>query len=134
MTTIDRCRDGFSRGVGKGIAIPWGKRALPSMSLAEASTEPSLAVGGTIAETAAAVTKAGGRGIAVAVDHADDAAVAALFAQIANDNGRLDILVNNAAKLVWTTAPVRSAKAVGKADLCWWASGRICSKLYAAPC
>ena len=48
-------------------------------------------VGGTVAETAAAVTEAGGRGIAVAVDHADDAAVAALFAQIANEHGRLDI-------------------------------------------
>jgi NAD(P)-dependent dehydrogenase (short-subunit alcohol dehydrogenase family) len=53
----------------------------------------------------AAVTEAGGRGIAVAVDHADDAAVTALFAQIANEHGRLDILVNNAAKLVGTTAP-----------------------------
>ncbi len=39
------------------------------------------------------------------MDHADDAAVAALFAQVANEYGRLDILVNNAAKLVGITAP-----------------------------
>jgi NAD(P)-dependent dehydrogenase (short-subunit alcohol dehydrogenase family) len=44
------------------------------------------------------------------VDHADDASAAALFAQIANEQGPLDILVNNAAKLVGTTAQVRSGK------------------------
>jgi NAD(P)-dependent dehydrogenase (short-subunit alcohol dehydrogenase family) len=41
----------------------------------------------------------GGDGIAVAVDHADDAAVAALFARVKAEHGRLDILVNNAAKV-----------------------------------
>jgi NAD(P)-dependent dehydrogenase (short-subunit alcohol dehydrogenase family) len=45
------------------------------------------------------VTKAGGKGIAVALDHADDEAVAALFARVKEEQGRLDILVNNAAKL-----------------------------------
>lgn len=38
----------------------------------------------------------GGTGIAVMCDHADDAQVAALFAQIAEEQGRLDVLVNNA--------------------------------------
>ncbi len=39
----------------------------------------------------------GGVGIAVAVDHGDDAQVEALFDQIRRDHGRVDILVNNAA-------------------------------------
>jgi NAD(P)-dependent dehydrogenase (short-subunit alcohol dehydrogenase family) len=51
---------------------------------------------GTIYETAAAVTAAGGKGIAVRVDHADDAQVKALFEQVQREQGRLDILVNNA--------------------------------------
>jgi NAD(P)-dependent dehydrogenase (short-subunit alcohol dehydrogenase family) len=54
---------------------------------------------GTIYETAEAVAKAGGQGIAVRVDHADDAQVAALFAQIKREQGRVDILVNNAAAI-----------------------------------
>jgi NAD(P)-dependent dehydrogenase (short-subunit alcohol dehydrogenase family) len=57
---------------------------------------------GTIHETTELVTRAGGKGIAVPVDQADDASVAALFNRIAKGHGRLDILVNNAAKLVAT--------------------------------
>lgn len=45
--------------------------------------------------TAAAVTDAGGEGIAVICDHRDDDAVAAVAGQIRADHGRLDLLVNN---------------------------------------
>ena len=51
---------------------------------------------GTIYETADAVTAAGGKGIAVRVDHGDDAQVKSLFEQVEREQGRLDILVNNA--------------------------------------
>jgi NAD(P)-dependent dehydrogenase (short-subunit alcohol dehydrogenase family) len=53
--------------------------------------------GGTIHDTAAAVSAAGGNGVAVPVDHRDDGETAALFQRVAADEGRLDILVNNAA-------------------------------------
>jgi len=53
--------------------------------------------GGTVSETAALVSEAGGRGIAVAVDHADDEAVKSLFGRVQQEHGRLDVLVNNAA-------------------------------------
>jgi NAD(P)-dependent dehydrogenase (short-subunit alcohol dehydrogenase family) len=43
------------------------------------------------------VTAAGGTGIAVPVDHADDSQVQALFEQVACEHGKVDILVNNAA-------------------------------------
>jgi hypothetical protein len=43
--------------------------------------------GGTVAETAQLITEAGGKGIAVAVDHADDQAVAALFHRIKQEHG-----------------------------------------------
>ena len=52
---------------------------------------------GTVAETAALVTERGGKGIPVVCDHADDAQVERLFQQIMDEQGRLDVLVNNAA-------------------------------------
>jgi NAD(P)-dependent dehydrogenase (short-subunit alcohol dehydrogenase family) len=63
--------------------------------------------GGTVAETAKLVTEAGGKGIAVAVDRANDQAVAALLDRIKQDHGKLDILVNNAANLIATTTDAR---------------------------
>jgi NAD(P)-dependent dehydrogenase (short-subunit alcohol dehydrogenase family) len=51
---------------------------------------------GTIGETVAEVNRRGGKGIAVALDLNDDASIAALFAQVKAEQGRLDILVNNA--------------------------------------
>jgi NAD(P)-dependent dehydrogenase (short-subunit alcohol dehydrogenase family) len=56
--------------------------------------------GGTVSETADLVTQAGGNGVAIALDHTDDKAVAALFERVEAEHGRLDILVNNAANLV----------------------------------
>jgi NAD(P)-dependent dehydrogenase (short-subunit alcohol dehydrogenase family) len=50
---------------------------------------------GTIGETADQVTAAGGTGIAVAVDHADDAHVRSLFDRVTEDHGHLDLLVNS---------------------------------------
>ena len=75
-----------------------------SAAMAARSTSPgaprrpaSLALAGTIHETAELVTSAGGTGIAVRVDHADDEQTKALFDRVAREQGRLDILVNNAA-------------------------------------
>jgi NAD(P)-dependent dehydrogenase (short-subunit alcohol dehydrogenase family) len=42
------------------------------------------------------VNRHGGRGVAVRCDHTDDDEVAALFARVRRDEGRLDLLVNNA--------------------------------------
>jgi NAD(P)-dependent dehydrogenase (short-subunit alcohol dehydrogenase family) len=50
----------------------------------------------SIEETAAEVDEAGGHGVAVACDHADDSAVEALFARVREDHGKLDVLVCNA--------------------------------------
>ena len=43
------------------------------------------------------MTEAGGDGVAVAVDHRDDASVAELFGRVAGECDGLDLLVNNAA-------------------------------------
>jgi NAD(P)-dependent dehydrogenase (short-subunit alcohol dehydrogenase family) len=49
----------------------------------------------TIDETAEMVTRYGGKGIAVQVDHSDEAQVKALFQRVSAEQGRLDILVND---------------------------------------
>lgn len=88
---------GASRGAGRGIAIALGAHGCTVYVTGRSQSAGDHALPGTIFETAEAVTHAGGRGIAVACDHSDDAQVAALFSRIEADQGRLDILVNNAA-------------------------------------
>src|SRR3954471_2729437 len=87
---------GASRGVGKGIAIGLGEAGATVYVTGRTLDSSSTPLGGSIQETAEAVTQAGGRGIAVRCDHAVDADVEALFARVKAEQGRLDILVNNA--------------------------------------
>jgi NAD(P)-dependent dehydrogenase (short-subunit alcohol dehydrogenase family) len=95
---------GASRGAGKGIALALGAAGM-TVYVTGRSRQASLGrlgdtvLPGTVPETAQQVSAAGGRGIAVPCDHRDDGAVAALFAQVARECGRLDILVNNAATI-----------------------------------
>jgi NAD(P)-dependent dehydrogenase (short-subunit alcohol dehydrogenase family) len=96
---------GASRGAGKGIAIALGQAGATVYVTGRSRVSADSPDGGSVAETAALVDEAGGKGVAVPVDHADDEAVAELFAKVGRDHGRLDILVNNAAKLVGTTLP-----------------------------
>lgn len=96
-----------SRGIGKGIAVELGRAGATvyvtgtSSSTKSPSSSPyttSKLVGGpgTIEETAQQVTGAGGCGIPVYCNHADDDNVQQLFETIQQQHGRLDILVNNA--------------------------------------
>jgi len=90
---------GASRGIGKGIAIALGKEGATVYVTGRTVTPGSYPLPGTVGETAAEVTRGGGKGIAVRVDHGNDDDVAALFAQVKNEQGRLDVLVNNAFSL-----------------------------------
>lgn len=90
---------GSSRGAGRGIAIALGSHGCTVYVTGRSKQAGDHALPGTIYETAEAVTAAGGKGIAVACDHADDAQVAALFERVQAEQGRLDILVNNAAAI-----------------------------------
>jgi NAD(P)-dependent dehydrogenase (short-subunit alcohol dehydrogenase family) len=97
---------GASRGAGKGIAVALGQTGATVYVTGRSTHGDASSYGGTVGETADLVTEAGGVGVPVALDHADDAAVANLFAQVKRDHGRLDILVNNAAMLAdGTTGP-----------------------------
>ena len=88
---------GGSRGAGAGIAHALGLHGCTVYVTGRTQNGEASTLGGTIQETADRVTAAGGEGIAVRVDHADDEQVEALFNQVARDHGRVDILVNNAA-------------------------------------
>ena len=88
---------GASRGAGRGIAIALGSHGCTVYVTGRSEKTGDHALPGTIYETAEAATAAGGHGVAVRCDHADDSQVKALFAKVAAEQGRLDILVNNAA-------------------------------------
>jgi NAD(P)-dependent dehydrogenase (short-subunit alcohol dehydrogenase family) len=90
---------GASRGAGRGIAIALGSHGCTVYVTGRSEKAGDASLPGTIHETAQAVTDAGGRGIAVRVDHRDDERVKAVFEQIGREQGRLDILVNNACAL-----------------------------------
>lgn len=90
---------GASRGAGRGIAVALGERGYRVYVTGRSIQEGGAPLPGTIGTTAAQVDAAGGEGRAVQVDHGDDAAIAALFAQVGEESGRLDILVNNVAAL-----------------------------------
>lgn len=80
---------GATRGLGRGIAREFG--ADGATVVVTGRNEADLAaVSGEIADR-------GGKPIAIACDHADDASVASAFARIKDEAGRIDILVNNAA-------------------------------------
>ena len=90
---------GSSRGVGRGIAVGMGAHGATVYVTGRTVKPGQSEWPGSVEEAAAAVTAAGGTGVAVPCDFADDAQIAALFAQIEHEQGRLDILVNNAAYL-----------------------------------
>lgn len=91
---------GASRGIGKGIALALAEQGATVYITGRTVNEGDYYLPGTVGSTAAECDErgkeSGGKGVAVACDHADDAAVARLFEQIEREQGRLDILVNNA--------------------------------------
>lgn len=90
---------GASRGAGQGIAVGLGHHGCTVYVTGRSEAVGDANLPGTIHETAAAVTAAGGLGIPVRCDHGDDAQVKALIEQVEREQGRIDILVNNAAAI-----------------------------------
>ena len=90
---------GASRGIGKGIAMLFGERGATVYATGRTTAASRESASGTINEVAEAATAAGGVGIAVRCDHADDAQIKALFEQVKAEQGQLDILVNSATTL-----------------------------------
>ncbi|MDZ8221803.1 SDR family oxidoreductase [Nostoc sp. ChiVER01] len=88
---------GATRGAGRGIAVELGAAGATvyvtgrtTLTVRSEYNRPE-----TIQETAELVNQAGGKGIAVLVDHLDPKQVQALVARIEQEHGRLDVLVND---------------------------------------
>ncbi|XP_071802181.1 dehydrogenase/reductase SDR family member 1-like [Asterias amurensis] len=106
---------GATRGIGKGIALQLGEagatvyitgRTLKAKTDATAGT-PS----GSLTSTAEEIEARGGKCIPVQCDHSDDEQVKKLFEQISTEqNGRLDVLVNNAFSAVTLIAETQGKK------------------------
>jgi NAD(P)-dependent dehydrogenase (short-subunit alcohol dehydrogenase family) len=89
---------GATRGAGRGIAIELGAVGATVYVTGRTTRDRQSEYGRpteTIEETAELVTAAGGKSIAVRVDHLLPEEVKALVERIRTDQGRLDILVND---------------------------------------
>ena len=88
---------GGTRGAGRGIAVELGAAGATVYVTGRTTRTQQSEYGRpeTIEETAEQVTAAGGRGVAVRVDHLVPAEVSDLVSRIQRDEGRLDILVND---------------------------------------
>jgi len=88
---------GSTRGAGRGTAVALGEAGATVYCTGRTTRERRSEYDRpeSIEETAELVTAAGGRGIAVAVDHLEADDVEALVRRIDAENGRLDVLVND---------------------------------------
>jgi NAD(P)-dependent dehydrogenase (short-subunit alcohol dehydrogenase family) len=88
---------GGTRGAGRGIAVELGAAGATVYVTGRTTRERRSEYDRpeTIEETAELVDRAGGRGIAVRVDHLESDQVRALVRRIEDEQGRLDVLVND---------------------------------------
>ncbi|MGW0912714.1 SDR family oxidoreductase [Streptomyces sp. NPDC002784] len=88
---------GATRGAGRGIAVELGAAGATVYVTGRTTRERRSEYDRpeTIEDTADLVTEAGGHGIAVPTDHLEPDRVRALVERIADEQGRLDVLVND---------------------------------------
>lgn len=106
---------GATRGAGRGIAVQLGAAGatvyVTGRSTKAARSEMNRPE--TIEETAALVTGAGGRGIAVPVDHLVPEQVRDLVARVEEEQGALHVLVDS----IWGATRMEWNKAVWESSL-----------------
>lgn len=86
---------GASRGVGKGVALALAETGATVYVTGRTASADGSAQPNTVTATAAEIDARGGKGIAVVCDHSDDQQIRALFDRVEQEQGRIDILVNN---------------------------------------
>jgi dehydrogenase/reductase SDR family protein 1 len=86
---------GASRGIGKGITLELAAAGAKVYFTARSTCEDPQRPG-TVAATEAQIHDEGGLGVGLVCDHHEDEQVAEAFERIRRDEGRLDLLVNNA--------------------------------------
>ena len=88
---------GATRGAGRGIAVELGAAGATVYCTGRSTSSQRSEYNRpeTIEETAVLVQEVGGHGIAVQVDHTDPAQVRALVNRIEEEQGQLDLLIND---------------------------------------
>jgi NAD(P)-dependent dehydrogenase (short-subunit alcohol dehydrogenase family) len=106
---------GATRGAGRGIAVQLGAAGATVYATGRTtrSARSEMNRPETVEETAALVDTAGGRGIAVPVDHLVPGQVRELVALIEREQGTLHILVND----IWGATRMEWNKTVWESDL-----------------
>ncbi len=109
---------GATRGAGRGIAVQLGAAGATVYVTGRTSRSKRSEMNRpeTIEETAAFVDEAGGRGIAVQVDHLVPDEVRALVARIEGEQGGLNVLVNDiwgATTMEWNKSAWESSLDIG---------------------
>jgi citronellol/citronellal dehydrogenase len=92
---------GGSRGIGLAIALKAAADGA-NVAIAAKTVSPHPKLEGTIHSAAAAIEKAGGRALPLAVDVRDEAAVHAAIEETTRAFGGIDIVVNNASAIQLT--------------------------------
>jgi dehydrogenase/reductase SDR family protein 1 len=96
---------GATRGIGRGVAVGLGEAGWTVYVTGRTVREGDSDRPGSVTATAEQVTRAGGRGIATPCDHRVDAETEALFRRVQDEQGRLDLLVNNATSYSTAVGP-----------------------------
>jgi len=106
---------GATRGAGRGIAVQLGAAGATVYVTGRTtrSERSDMNRPETIEETAALVDAAGGRGIAIKVDHLVPGEVSALVDRIRSEQGKLNILVND----IWGATRMEWNKSVWESSL-----------------
>ncbi len=106
---------GATRGAGRGIAVELGAAGATVYCTGRSTSgqRSEMDRPETIEETAALVDAAGGRGIAVGVDHLEADQVRALVARIDAEQGALHLLVND----IWGATTMEWDATVWESDL-----------------
>jgi NAD(P)-dependent dehydrogenase (short-subunit alcohol dehydrogenase family) len=90
---------GATRGAGRGIAVALGEAGATVICTGRTSSVRTLSSdyqrAETIEETAELVTNAGGKGVAVPIDHLVEREVEQLAERLRAEYGRIDVLVND---------------------------------------
>lgn len=108
---------GATRGAGRGIAVELGAAGATVYCTGRTTRTQRSEVNRpeTIEETSELARHAGGQGIAMQVDHLDQAQVQALVARIEREQGRLDLLVNDVwGAVFWPSGTCRCGSILSK--------------------
>jgi NAD(P)-dependent dehydrogenase (short-subunit alcohol dehydrogenase family) len=106
---------GATRGAGRGIAVALGEAGATVICTGRSSTAGVGTIRSdydraeTIEETAELVTRLGGVGIAVQVDHLESDQVRHLAERVRDDYGHVDVLVND----IWGAEVLRADRRSG---------------------